>query len=69
MILQQAKQILKQYWGYPEFRGLQGDIISSVLSVNTPLDYSPLAAENPFAIKYLDWHWTVSLLLLVPYWH
>ena len=32
MILQQAKQILKQYWGYPEFRGLQGDIISSVLS-------------------------------------
>jgi len=32
MILQQAKEILKQYWGYPGFRGLQGDIISSVLS-------------------------------------
>ena len=32
MILQQAKEILKQYWGYPDFRGLQGDIISSVLS-------------------------------------
>lgn len=32
MILQQAKEILKQYWGYPDFRGLQGEIISSVLS-------------------------------------
>jgi len=32
MILQQAKEILKQYWGYPDFRGLQGDIISSTLS-------------------------------------
>ncbi len=32
MILQQAKEILKQNWGYPEFRGLQGEIISSVLS-------------------------------------
>ena len=32
MILQQAKEILKKYWGYPDFRGLQGDIISSVLS-------------------------------------
>ena len=32
MILQQAKAILKQYWGYPDFRGLQGDIISSILS-------------------------------------
>jgi len=32
MILQHAKEILKQYWDYPDFRGLQGDIISSVLS-------------------------------------
>ncbi len=32
MIHQQAKEILKKYWGYPDFRGLQGDIISSILS-------------------------------------
>lgn len=32
MIHQQAKEILKKYWGYPAFRGLQGDIISCILS-------------------------------------
>jgi len=36
MIINDAKKVLKQYWGYDDFRGLQADIIRAAVSgVNT----------------------------------
>ena len=39
--MEQFKQILKQYWGYDNFRALQGDIIQSVASGNDTLALMP----------------------------
>ena len=31
-MIEKARAVLKEYWGYDDFRGLQGDIITSILS-------------------------------------
>lgn len=39
--IEQFKKILKQYWGYDDFRALQGEIIQSVASGNDTLALMP----------------------------
>jgi len=39
--MQKYLQILKQYWGYDEFRALQGDIIRSIASGKDTLGLMP----------------------------
>lgn len=40
-MIDKAKAILKEYWGYDDFRGLQGDIITSILSGNDTIGLLP----------------------------
>jgi len=40
-MIEKAKAILKEYWDYDEFRGLQGDIITSILSGNDTIGLLP----------------------------
>ena len=40
-MIEKAKAILKEYWGYDDFRGLQGDIITSILSGNDTIGLLP----------------------------
>jgi len=40
-MIEKAKAVLKQYWGYDHFRGLQGDIITSILSGNDTIGLLP----------------------------
>jgi len=35
------RQILRQYWGYPDFRGIQRDIIESVAAGHDTLGLMP----------------------------
>ncbi len=39
--MEEIRQILKQYWGYEQFRSLQEDIILSVLSGKDTLALMP----------------------------
>ena len=39
--MNQFRQILQQYWGYPDFRGIQGDIISSIAEGHDTLGLMP----------------------------
>ena len=35
------RQILRQYWGYPDFRGIQEDIIRSIIDGRDTLGLMP----------------------------
>ena len=39
--MEQFKSILRQYWGYPDFRGIQADIISNVAQGHDTLGLMP----------------------------
>ena len=39
--MEQFKSILRQYWGYPDFRGIQADIIRSVAAGHDTLGLMP----------------------------
>ena len=39
--MEQFKSILRQYWGYPDFRGIQADIIASVAQGHDTLGLMP----------------------------
>ena len=41
MSKQKALEVLKKYWGYPGFRGLQGDIVEHCLSGNNTIGLLP----------------------------
>ena len=40
-MITEAKTVLKEFWGYDDFRGLQGPIIQSILSGNDTLGLMP----------------------------
>ncbi len=45
------KQILKQYWGYPDFRGIQRDIIESVAAGNDTLGLMPTGGGKSISFQ------------------
>ena len=53
-MINKAKAVLKEFWGYDDFRGLQGLIIQSILSVRIPWVYYQPVEENLYVIKYLE---------------
>lgn len=40
-MIEKARAVLKEYWGYDDFRGLQGEIITSILSGNDTIGLLP----------------------------
>lgn len=46
------KEILKQYWGYDDFRGIQKEIIESIGNGHDTLGLMPTGAANPLPSKY-----------------
>ena len=46
------KEILKQYWGYDNFRGIQKEIIESIGNGHDTLGLSLPVAANPLPSKY-----------------
>ena len=56
--MEEFKKILKQYWGYEGFRGIQGDIIQSVVSGKDTLGLMPTGGGKSITFQvsglYLD---------------
>lgn len=40
-MIEKAREVLKKYWGYDDFRGLQGEIITSILTGNDTIGLLP----------------------------
>ena len=50
--MQTPEQILQKYWGYPAFRGLQQNIIASVLQGKDVLAVLPTGGVSRFVFRY-----------------
>ena len=55
------RQILRQYWGYPDFRGIQEDIIRSIIDGRDTLGLMPtgggksITFQVPALTKWTIW--------------
>ena len=48
-------EILKQFWFYDDFRGIQAEIIESITSGNDTLGLMPTAAERVSRSRCRPW--------------
>lgn len=49
--MEKFKEILREYWGYPDFRGVQADIIKSIAEGNDTLGLMPTGGGKSIAFQ------------------
>ena len=56
------REILKRYWGYDDFRGIQRDIIESIGLGRDTLGLMPTGGGKASPSRCRQWHWKVFVL-------